>query len=384
MRSHGPCQPRGAIRVSGAALRALLCLALLLTAGTGEWAVVSAHRARARGVPKAFPAPVSAADEPVLGVNVALEQYDDAALEVALRRIADGGFVWVRQTFFCSHIAGRRVSSSREFDWSVPDRIVTALARYPQLRLVAVLLDDPPEPPRDAEWFADFAAAFAERYGDRLNTYQIWDEPNLAAQWGGGPVSPPAYADLLARTSRAIRAVDPGARILLAGLAPTTETGPDNLSDVRYLEQLYEAGAAAHFDIVTGKPYGFDTGPDDRRVDEAVLNFSRLLLLRDVLVRNGDAGKAIWASHWGWNALPAGWAGNPSIWGQTDEATQASQTVKALERVRREWPWVGAMILENYQPRSSREGTSISAAAAGAASDPRWGFSLVGPDGSPR
>jgi len=384
MRSRGPSQPRGAIRGSGAGLRALLCLALLLAAATGAWAVASAHRARARGIPRAFPAPVSDAGVPVLGVNVALEQYDDAALEVALRRIADGGFVWVRQAFFRSHITGDRLSSSGEFDWSSPDRIVAALARYPQLRLVAVLEDDPPAPPADSESFAGFAAAFAERYGDRLNTYQIWDEPNLAAQWGGGPVSPPAYADLLARTSRAIRAADPGARILLAGLAPTTETGPDNLSDVRYLEQLYEAGAAGHFDVVAAKPYGFDTGPDDRRVDEAVLNFSRMLLLRDVLVENGDAGKAIWASHWGWNALPAGWDGDPSIWGQTDEATQALQTVQALERVRSEWPWVGAMIIENYQPRSSREGATISAAAAGAVDDPRWGFSLVGPDGSPR
>jgi hypothetical protein len=263
------------------------------------------------------------------------------------------------------------VYSEGYYDWSISDRIFAALSRYPQLRLIAVLDDAPPVPPADSEQFADFARAFASRYGHRVAAYQIWDEPNLAAHWGGGPVSPPAYADLLARTARAIRSADPDALILLAGLAPTTESGPLNLSEVRYLEQLYQAGAAPYFDIVAGKPYGFDTGPDDRRVDETVLNFSRLIMLREVMVKHGDSGKAIWATQWGWNALPAGWNGAPSIWGQTDEETQAAHTVAAFERARREWPWLGAMILEHFQPPVATD-------------DPHWGFALLGPDHTPR
>ncbi|MEA3340423.1 MAG: O-antigen ligase family protein, partial [Chloroflexota bacterium] len=219
--------------------------------------------------------------------------------------------------------------------------------------------------------FAAFAHEFAARYGVQVDYYQIWDEPNLADHWGGGPVNPPAYADLLARAANAIRAADPGARILLAGLAPTTEIGPQNLSDARYLAQLYQAGAAPYFDIVTGKPYGFDTGPDDRRAGEGVLNFSRLLLLRRVMVEHGDAGKSIWASHWGWNALPPDWTGAPSLWGQTGEATQVTRTVAALERARTEWPWVGAMMLNHFQPAVPLD-------------DPRWGFALLGPGGDPR
>ena len=62
-----------------------------------------------------------------------------------------------------------------------------------------------------------------------------------------------------------------GCAILLAGLAPTVETGPRNLSDVRYLRALYDLGAAPYFDVVVGKPYGFDTSPDDGRVDESAL-----------------------------------------------------------------------------------------------------------------
>jgi O-antigen ligase len=354
-------------RPISAKIRPLFWLALLLVVALLAQGVVADHRTRTRGASVGFPAPVAEADVPILGINVALEQYDDEALEAALTRIADAGFVWVRQSFYWSQIEPQ----ADRFDWSIPDRILTALARHPQVRLVAVLDDDPPIPPPDPDCFAAFAAAFASRYGAQVDYYQVWDEPNLADRWGGGPVSPPTYADLLTRTARAIRAADADARILLAGLAPTTETGPQNLSDVRYLDQLYQARAAPDFDIVAGKPYGFYTGPDDRRADETVLNFSRLLLLREVMVEHGDAGKAIWASHWGWNALPPNWTGASSLWGQTDEATQAAHTVAALDRARTEWPWVGAMMLEHFQP-------------AVAPDDPRWGFALIGQNGAPR
>jgi O-antigen ligase len=346
--------------------RLVLWLALLLAVSLAGQNVIVAHRTRMRGLPDGFPAPVADADVPILGVNVALEQYEDADLDAALASVAEGGFVWVRQSFYWSQVE----PVPGVFDWRGSDRFMAALARHPQLRLVAVLDDDPSVPPVDPDRFAAFAGGFATRYGAQVDHYQIWDEPNLADHWGGGPVNPAAYADLLARAARAIRAADPNAYILLAGLAPTTETGPQNLSDVRYLERLYQTGAAPYFDIVAGKPYGFDSSPDDRRVDEAILNFSRLLLLRDAMVEHGDAGKPVWASHWGWNALPPGWTGLPSIWGQTDEPTQAARTIAALERARSEWPWVGALILEHFQPAAS-------------ADDPRWGFALVGQDGAP-
>ncbi|MFN2166052.1 MAG: hypothetical protein ACK2U9_07295, partial [Anaerolineae bacterium] len=348
-------------------LRPTLWLLLLLIVALDAQSTIAAHWSRTRGIPSSFPAPVTDANVPMLGVNVALEQCDDKELEAALVRIEAGGFTWVRQSFYWSQIE----PEPGQFSWNVPDRVLAALARHPQLRLVAVLDDDPPTPPADPDRFAAFAGALAARYSAQVEHYQIWDEPNLADHWGGGPVNPTGYADLLARTADAVRASDPGARIILAGLAPTVETGPQNLSDVRYLEQLYQAGAEPYFDVVAGKPYGFYTGPDDRRVDESVLNFSRLILLREVMAKHGDADKAVWASHWGWNALPEEWPGASSVWGRTDEGTQATYTIAALERARAEWPWVGAMLLEHFQP-------------AVAPDDPHWGFALIGQDGAPR
>jgi hypothetical protein len=194
----------GGLRV----LRLLLWLALLIVAGLVTQAVVVEHQARTRGLPDGFPAPVAGADVPILGVNVALEQYDDEALSAALARVAEGGFTWIRQSFYWSLIE----PEPGRHDWSTPDRIMAALARYPQLRLVVVLDDSPPVPPADPARFAAFAREFATRYGAQVDDYQVWDEPNLAAHWGGGPINPPAYADLLARTARAIRTADRSAQ----------------------------------------------------------------------------------------------------------------------------------------------------------------------------
>ncbi len=178
-------------------------------------------------------------------------------------------------------------------------------------------------------------------------------------------VNPSEYAALLTAASAAIRSTDPEAIIVAAALAPTSETGPQNLADDLFLQELYDAGAAQAFDVAAAKPYGFDTGPADRKVDRGTLNFSRAILLREVMERNGDAQKALWAGNWGWNSLPADWQGSPSLWGQTGEAQQAEWTVDALERARQEWPWMGMMFLENWEVGSDGD-------------DPRQGFSIAG------
>src|SRR5690606_22284815 len=105
---------------------------------------------------------------------------------------------------------------------------------------------------------------------------------------------PFGYADLLARAAQTIRGADPGARIVLGSLAPTVERGERNYAEDVFLEMLYAAGAAPYFDVVAAQPYGFETGPEDRRVDPAVLNFSRAILVRESLVAHGEGHKAVW------------------------------------------------------------------------------------------
>jgi O-antigen ligase len=319
-------------------------------------AVTIDHRQRTRGIVFGFPDPI---DPPIagLGVNVALEQYDDAQLPANLTQIKQSGFTWIRQVFPWLEIE----PNEGEFDWSIWDRIVQ---QSNGLNIIAVLDTSASwasasnsYPPTSTLQFANFARLFALRYGDRIDYYQIWDEPNLGARWNGA-VNPIEYAELLRQARDAIRQVDPTATIILAGLAPTVETGPANMADWLYLRRLYEAGAHDLFDVVAGKPYGFDLPPDDHRIDPNILNFQHVVLLREEMEAHGDAGKAVWATQFGWNTIN-------SPWGQTSEANQIDYVQHAIEYARDSWPWLGVMTIENWEPDVPKD-------------DPRSGFSIKG------
>lgn len=334
----------------------LLALTITVIAILGAGSLIVRQQYLTRGIPGGLLGPIPYGI-PRLGVNVYLEQYEESELRPTLDAITATGIEFVKQPFYY-HAA---------YDWALADRLMAAVERS-GLTLVPLLDGNPADhfsPPADPALFAGWAAEFARRYGDAISYYIIWDEPNLAAHWGNRPANPNEYAALLTATAEAIRAADPDAVIIAAPLAPTTESGPDNLAEPLYLQQLYEAGAADAFDVVAAKPYGFDSGPDDRQVAVQQLNFSRAILLRELLERQGDGHKAVWAGNWGWNSLPAGWQGNPSIWGQTSGAQQADWTIGALERARREWPWMGIMFLENWEPVAPP-------------TDPQWGFSIAG------
>ncbi|MGW8318012.1 MAG: hypothetical protein ACWGPS_02120, partial [Candidatus Promineifilaceae bacterium] len=339
-------------------LKPLIPLGLLVLSAMALLALgvlVSYQNYLRRGIPKGLPEPTQAAGVQ-LGLNVYLDQLDQDSLTQELGAIRQAGIVTIKQPFYYSG----------SFNWAASDRIVEAIDQA-QLRLVPLLDGNPATdfaPPEDPEAFATWAGQFADRYGDRVDSYVIWDEPNLTTHWGNRPVNPAEYAALLSAAAHAIRRSDPDSLIVAAPLAPTVERGPKNLSDVLFLESLYEAGAAEAFDVAAGKPYGFNTGPDDRTVDPEILNFSRAILLREVMVRYGDSASGLWASNWGWNSLPPDWQGPPSIWGQVDEATRAQWTVDALERARLEWPWMGTMFLENWKPNAPPD-------------DPLWGFSVA-------
>ena len=309
-----------------------------------------------RGIPGDLPQPI-AYSGPELGINVYLHELSEEERDASLAEIYSLGIRYIKQPFFYNE----------NFDWQAADRLVAA-ANAQKLFLIPLLDGDPDRqfaPPADPAQFAAWAGQFAQRYGEKIQFYIIWDEPNLTSHWGGQPVNANEYGALLSSAAGAIRSADNDAVIVAAPLAPTEETGAENLTETLYLQDLYEAGVSGSFDALAAKPYGFSSGPDDRQVDQTHLNFSRAIAMRETMERYGDGHKALWAGNWGWNSLPAGWTGMPSLWGQVSAEEQAQWTVEALDRARREWPWMGLMFLENWQPNSE-------------SGDPRWGFSIAG------
>lgn len=315
---------------------------------------------------------------PLYGTNLSPWHLSDEEWEAqlnAVERILPGG--WVRIRFHWAELE----PAPGQFQWDTADRVVRAL-RSRSLRLLAVLetspawarteqdRDNPYAPPQERRDFGAFTAAFAGRYADIVDAYQVWDEPNTAPHWGNRYIHAGEYTDLLREAAIQIRARDPDAVILAGGLAPNTEPGGLNQSDITFLQEMYSAGAAPWFDALAAKPYGLRAGPDALpRPDQ--LNFQRVALLRQVMVEAGDGATPIWGVEFGWNGLPADWQGKPSPWGTTDEETQAQWTLEAAQTARRSWSWMGPMLWADWRPDVPFD-------------DPRWGFAVVDSAGRPR
>lgn len=317
---------------------------------------------------------------PRFGVNADLRQYDPDELRRNLDMMRELGVVWIRQFVDWADVE----TIPDEFDWSVWDQILDALSDYPQLRMIPVLVNAPdwasnhdcigctfdwsvPDNPAD---FARFVGEFAARYGNEIHYYQIWDEPNLSSAWGGRNPNPAHYIALLRSAYDAAHGNDSDAHIIAAALAPTVESGPRNINEAIYLRGLYQLGLKAVSDSIAGKPYGFNSPPDDRRIRHDFLNFSRIITLREIMLEHDDSEKMLWASSWGWNSLPDDWGGDPSIWGTVNHEGQISYTDQAIRRVYDEWPWLGGLLIESWQPDAEPD-------------DPIWGFALVDTMGEP-
>jgi O-antigen ligase len=303
------------------------------------------------------------------GVNAELTQVPPEELDRTLTQMNDVGLHWIRQPFAWADIE----PAPGQFNWAPWDRAVER-ASANGLELIAVLDTTPgwarpPDttpftPPTELVDFGNFARALAERYGDHVDYYQIWDEPNLSSHWGGRFVDPAAYTSLLREGAINLRAADDNALVLTAALAPTLETGPLNLNESAFLAGLYAANGAPWFDVVAAQPYGFE-GEPTAPPNEAGLNFRRAELQRQVMVAHDDEGKPMWATAFGWNALPQPWTGEPSPWPSLPPDRQRAYTAQAAHHARDNWPWLGPMLFTAWDTETLPE------------DDPRRGLALV-------
>ncbi|MBI2953586.1 MAG: O-antigen ligase family protein [Chloroflexi bacterium] len=310
-----------------------------------------------------------AADDFLLGINAALEDEHGDRLARGIGAIKDGGYGWVRQEF-----PWREIEPTKgNYDWGKWDKLVATYSSA-GLRVIA-RLDQPPRwarqdnnwvnrPPDSFADYADFVGAFVKHYEGVIGYVQIWDEPNVFPNWGNRAVDPAGYVELLKGAYQSAKVANPEVEVLTAGLAPNLEKGGRNMADTLFLEEMYRYGARSYFDILAAKPYGLWNPPEDRRVGDDVLNFSRVVRLREIMVGYGDGRKPVWAVEFGWNSLPEDWKGDPSVWGGVTERAQAAYTEAAIERARREWPWLRVMLLQGFGPQY-------------APANPVYGFSVV-------
>ncbi|GEM_PF-3584926 len=245
-------------------------------------------------------------------------------------------------------------------------------------------------PPADLNTYANFLKALASRYQGRVQAYEIWNEQNLAREWGGtGQQSAARYAEMLRLAHGAIKSVDPGAAVITGALTPAGTVdlgqGPLAIDDVEFFRQMYQAGIKGYFDAVGVHPSGFNNSPDADPRNAAVLsqpgsfhghrsfyyrNFERY---REIMVQNGDSSKQLWFTEFGWASSP-----NPfpeyAYAVDVSEDTQANYLVRAFE-IAKSVGYIGPMFVWNLNFAPSADPGDTQAKKA---------FSIIRPDWSPR
>lgn len=214
---------------------------------------------------------------------------------------------------------------------------------YPSLNTAGeeAFLDAPPD---DLADWANFCGTVAARYRGRITAYQVWNEPNLSREWGGRPPDAAGYVALLRACAEAIRAADPDAIIISAGLAPTGTYDHTAIPDDVYFQQMYDAGFAAYSDVVGVHAPGYsapEVPPSQGAGGHRFFTFRRVEDMRRIMVRNGDAARQMAILETGWTTDQH----NPEYaWFAVDEATQARHLVAAYQWAADHWrPWVGLM-----------------------------------------
>ena len=283
-----------------------------------------------------------------LGMSVpSLVGASSSQTSSALAAMSGIGLRWVRIEADWSWIQAGGPSS---FDWSATDQAV-ALAAAAGMS-VDLVIDNTPTwaapagsaahsftQPTSAATYAVFAGQVAAHYGPMgVHTYEIWNEPNIQPFWLPAP-NPGYYAAMLRYAYATIKAAQPGATVISAGLSPASTDGT-NVNAVDFLTDLYADGAGSSFDAVGYHAYSYPALPNTY---ESWSGWSQMgqttPSIRSVMTANGDSAKQIWITEVG--APSAG----PDGVGTAAQAQEVSQAVTAA----RTTSWIGGLFVYTYQ-----------------------------------
>jgi hypothetical protein len=324
------------------------------------------------------------------GFQVHLWHFDQTARSNVIGDVKQTGFNWMTEQIEWQSVE----TDVGQYDWSNLDNIVND-GTNAGLRIMLSFAHAPAFyrtetsglMPGDPSTFGQFMQAVATRYAGKIQAYELWNEENLDREAGPGNVDPTTYLPILEAGYGGVKAGDPTAMVLLGAPSPTGADIPGAvIDDLSYLQQLYAINGGeviGYFDALSAHPSGFSNPPDCTPAtpecslsggfnsDDSFFAFTRISEYRDVMVQNGDAGKQIWLTEFGYcsNSLPP--PGYEYCRYITEEQ-QAQFLVQAFNMAR-QLPYVGGMFQWNLNFQMSVP-----------QSDEKWGFGIVRPDYSGR
>ena len=269
-------------------------------------------------------APAKATLGDALGVANQLS-FDPGARAAQLDRFAALGVHLVRRDFLWADLE----PSAGTFDFSAEDAAVDD-SRARGLTTIGILaydttwaasdgdVDTPPDPQK----FAAFVEATARHFAGRVDTWEIWNEPNVGYRFWKPREDGAEYARLLAAAYPAVKRGNPSATVLLGGLFYHYEGIVTDA--ITFLSDAFtsDPDLGRWFDVLALHPYAHyppqaTPEQDDGREQPVGQMVARL---RAELAYYG-APRPVWVTEYGW-----------PVYGTVDEAQQARFTVRgALE-----------------------------------------------------
>ncbi len=292
---------------------------------------------------------------PKMGVHTRLtDEVEPWKIKYTLQRVREMGTPWVVEYFpwaYAEPLPGI-------FDWRHSD-IVIEHAHRQGLTVIARLGFVPPwaRPANSAtsylsparyDDFGDYVQAFAKRYRGKVDYLIIWNEPNLALEWGFQPIDPAGYTDLLRVAYRRAKEGNSNVQVLGGALAPTLALPGDEfgMSDTDYLQAMLDAGAGEVMDGLAAHAYGWVYPPDDPPAPD-VVNFRRGGLLHQILAANGYADMPVHITEAGWNDHPR--------WTHAVRPGQRIEYTIRAYQLAQQWDWLASVSMWAFRyPRPAQ------------------------------
>jgi len=295
--------------------------------------------------------------------------------------VNNAGYGWIRQQIRWADIEPTRGN----IQWNVLDPIVNAanqnglrvaftIVTAPTWTRAAGGIDGPPDNDND---LGDFVAALASRYDGEVQAYEIWNEENFSREWGGQPINPGAYVEMLKVAHERIKAVDPSITVISGALTPTGVNDPNvAVDDTIYLNEMYQYKNGLFksvADAVGVHAAGYNNPPQDWVDSHSYLApcysntgqslgttncfkgngqfyFRRIDQIHQVMTSNGDNRQA-WITELEWGAatppVPAGYEWTLGL----TEGQVGDFFVQAIKMIQQSRPWVGAIFVWNLNWR---------------------------------
>ncbi|MBL0407663.1 cellulase family glycosylhydrolase [Microvirga aerilata] len=283
-----------------------------------------------------------------------LRWLPDKDLDDLFADYAELGVQWFRFDLAWSVV---QKADPDSYDWAQIDRIVSGANRH-GIQLLACLTFAPKwvrttgglTSSENIAAFANFSAKAVARYNvNGINSWEIWNEPNLKTFWETGP-DPAVYTNVLKAAYTAIKSVDPTSTVIAGGLSPARATDKSKspsrwISARSFLSEMYANGAKDHFDAIGFHPYSAPLMPSSPAPWSGwQMMASTSPNLRSIMTANGDAGKKIWITEYG--------AATNEPVSEVSEQKQARMLQEAYD-LAGGYAWAGPLFWYSYRDRGT-------------------------------